>query len=212
MMPIKPAGIKRFVPVILYTALLFVMAGYLPVLTKKAAAALTWVVYARLVKWFLVVISLMTIGAVAWRWAGMKHRLLFLAAALLYVGPTARLIAHIGGSVNEYVHFPQYATLTLLWYYSLRGGRRQGESGLQRKPLVLAASLSALTGLIEESSQIFIPLRVFDWQDVYLNLMGVILGLLLIWAFDGRRRSSAEHESPDPMKPARPDSFNNPKG
>ena len=91
-MPIKTAGYKRFIPVILYTALLFIFARYLPVWTKKAAAALTWVVYARLIMWAVGIAGFLTLGAVALHWPGLRRKGLFLGAAIIYLVPAVWLV------------------------------------------------------------------------------------------------------------------------
>ncbi len=189
-MTVSRTKVLRFTPVVLYTALMLITARYLPVWTKQAAAALTWVVYARIVKRVLGIIALTTAVAVIIRWAGMRDRLLFMITAGLWTAVAAWFIIRLSGSVNEYIHFPEYALLTLLWRYALAGSfSSDTKASYSNKSTIFRAALfSGITGILEETSQLFIPLRRFDFQDILLNLMGVALGLLFLWVITGQRR------------------------
>jgi hypothetical protein len=121
------------------------------------------------------------------RWAALPRRFLFLLVMAVFGALTFFFIRRLGDSVNEYVHYPQYATLVCLWYWALSQRRsvRRGLSVVLSRPLPTAATVSSVLGILEESCQYFIPGRVFDLQDILLNLMGVCLGLMLIWTLGG---------------------------
>lgn len=189
-MTISRSNLLRFTPVALYTILMLITARYLPVWTKQAAAALTWVVYARIVKWVMGLIALSTAAAVLIRWTGMRDRALFMSAACLWTAVAAWFIFRLSGSVNEYIHFPEYALLTLLWYHALARSTASNvaETASKKNTIIRAAIISGITGILEETSQLVIPLRRFDYQDILLNLMGVALGLLFLWVLTGERR------------------------
>ena len=163
---------------------MFLVAGYLPVWTKNAAAALTWVVYARLVKSIIGTVGALLIGWLVYRWTIMQGKWTFLLGAGVYSAAAAYILSGLGDSVNEYVHFPEYAALTVLWYVTFRRMRTAHD---KRRTAGLATVLSVLTGVLEESAQAVIPLRVFDPRDILLNVMGVFLGLLLVWAYEAPR-------------------------
>lgn len=181
--------VRALAPVLLYTALLLVTARYLPLWTKKAAAALTWVVYARVLTYVAGGAALAGATVLAVLWARMSRgRLLFGGAVAVWSALAAWFIARLSGSVNEYFHFPEYATLTLLWYGALASLASTGAAKVPRRTTILQTlALAAITGILEETSQLVIPLRRFDFQDIALNLMGVALGALFLWAWCARR-------------------------
>jgi len=176
-----------------YSVLLFFVATYLQIFTKKAAAALTWVVYARIVKALVVYIATVFIFVVYIKFSFLRRKLLFLATLAVFSAATVFFISRLGDSVNEYVHYPQYATLVVLWYAALRSRTLHG-GALPRffhsrvlagnKPLAAALVISLILGTMEEGFQHFLPNRVFDFQDILLNFMGVWLGGLIIWLFE----------------------------
>jgi len=166
-----------------YSASLFVVASYLPVLTKKAAAALTWVVYARIIKSLILYLSTVLFYIFFIKWPCLAQKWLFLGIVAIYSVPLAIFLARLGNSVNEYVHFPEYAALVLLWYAAFKYAAAQ--KFISVRPIYPALTVSAILGVSEECYQLFVPSRVFDIQDILLNIMGVWLGGLIIWVFEG---------------------------
>jgi len=182
-----------FLLAIAYSVLLFYIATYLQIFTKKAAAALTWVVYAQIVKSFVAYLAVVFVFLIYIKLVFMPRRRLFLATLCIFSVITAILVKKLGDSVNEYVHYPQYATLVVLWYIALKSWAAQGgvfprvfQSQIfpGNKPLAAALLVSGILGILEEGYQHFLPTRVFDFQDILLNFMGVWLGGLLIWLFE----------------------------
>ena len=176
-----------------YSVLLFFIATYLQIFTKKAAAALTWVVYAQIVKALVVYLAAVFVFLVYIKFSFLRRKLLFLATQAVFSAATVFFISRLGDSVNEYVHYPQYTALVVLWYAALRSRSLHGGS-LPRffhsrvlqgnKPLAAALLVSLILGTMEEGFQHFLPNRVFDFQDILLNFMGVWLGGLIIWLFE----------------------------
>jgi len=183
-----------------YSVLLFYVATYLQIFTKKAAAALTWVVYAQIVKALVVYLAAAFAFMIYIKFAFMRRKLLFLATLAVFTAATAFFISRLGDSVNEYVHYPQYAALVILWYTAFRSWALHGGS-LPRflqsrvlsgnKPLAAALVISLILGSMEEGFQHFLPTRVFDFQDILLNFMGVWLGGLIIWLFESNSGKDA---------------------
>lgn len=172
-----------------YSALLFLIANYLPILTNRAAEILTWVVYSRVIKGIVTFMAAVLVFIAFIRWPNVVHRRLFLLQLLPFIGITAWFFGRLGESVNEYIHYPQYATCVLLWFTALSrlaGEKPSGAGMLSRLlarpgPLVLALTVSALLGLAEEGFQYLAPRRTFDFQDLALNLMGTWLGGMIVW-------------------------------
>jgi hypothetical protein len=73
---------------------------------------------------------------------------------------------------SDRVHYPQYALLTWIAYYAT------GEA-------LPAALLSFLFGYVDEAHQHWMiyandPIAYFDWNDIVLNLLGVIAALVVL--------------------------------
>ena len=178
-----------------YSGLLFYIASQLPLWTKKWAAALTWVVYVQVIKSLIIYLSMVMLFVLFIKWFAMHHRWRFLGLCAVYLGILSFFITHLGDSVNEYIHFPEYAVCVLLWYAAFKplehtGPRVKVSSSswpmvclLARSPLCRAISVGLLLGILEEVYQGYLPQRIYDFYDILLNFLGVWLGGMLIWIF-----------------------------
>ena len=72
----------------------------------------------------------------------------------------------------ERFHFVEYGVVTLLFYRAWRGAE-------DSSPLLLAALCALIVGTIEEWFQWFIPARIGELRDVFLNGFAIACGLLL---------------------------------
>ncbi len=174
-----------------YSVLLFFIANYLPILTNGAAEILTWAVYSRIVRGIVTFMAAVLVYVVYIRWPLVARRKLFLLQLLPFAAASAWFFSRLGESVNEYIHYPQYATCVLLWHAALSRffcGIPVKKTGLSSRfgPLGLALVISALLGLAEEGFQYLAPRRAFDFQDIALNLMGVWLGGMIVWVIRDR--------------------------
>lgn len=82
---------------------------------------------------------------------------------------------------TEYVHLPQFAILTILLF-----------SAFRRFPM-LALVLSIIACIADEWAQAKLG-RVLDIDDIGLNLVGLIIGLILCWCFSLVSLSPTEEE------------------
>lgn len=188
-----------FALALIYSGLIFYISPRLPLWTNKWAAALTWVVYAQIVKALMVYLSMVLLFVLFIKWFYMRNRWRFLALCAVYIGILFCLVSHLGNSVNEYVHFPEYAACVLLWYTAFKHLERNKQKpwvGLSSfliiricttSPLNKAITVGLLLGILEELYQFFLPQRVFDFYDILLNFMGVWLGGMLIWIFTDKK-------------------------
>lgn len=81
---------------------------------------------------------------------------------------------------TELIHIPQFAICTLL--FSAAFPRQRG----------IAAGLSAVACIADEWAQSFFPSRVLDLNDIFLNFIGLFIGLILWWAIDAARGNTEE--------------------
>ncbi|HUU28214.1 MAG TPA: VanZ family protein [archaeon] len=186
-MPFRIATLFYFSLALAYSGFLFYIASYLPQWTKMAAAALTWAVYSRIVRLLVIYLSTFIFFITFIKWMFLHKKWLFLGILALYLMFLFYFVSRLGESVNEYVHFPEYAVLVLLWHVAFKKAPQIGLANVfrGRKTWIAAIVVSAVLGVMEECYQIILPQRVFDIQDILLNLMGVWLGSLLIWVFEG---------------------------
>jgi VanZ family protein len=85
------------------------------------------------------------------------------------------------GEFNPYslLHVPLYGGLTLLVLLSLGTGK--GKYTPER--LVAGAIIAGIVGALDEFHQTFIPTREGTWGDVFLDLLGVIIAILVFRRF-----------------------------
>ena len=101
-----------------------------------------------------------------------------LALALVYLMIVFRL------TIPERSHLIEYSVVAVLFYEALYEGVQRGRR--TPVPAILAIILTTMVGAIDEWIQLFLPSRVFDWNDILFNflaaLMAVISMSLLAWA------------------------------
>jgi hypothetical protein len=96
------------------------------------------------------------------------------AATLIACGSISFFIfieSHIEFNI-ERIHFVKYTMLGFLGFFSLDRG-----SALFR--LLLAIAITSTIGSLDEIAQYFIPNRVFDLRDIFINVSSAIFGCLL---------------------------------
>jgi hypothetical protein len=82
----------------------------------------------------------------------------------------------------ELTHLPQYAILGVLLQHALKGGdAEQSEKESGRSLYFRSALITGVVGTIDELYQGVLPLRYFAWYDVFLNEVGGLLGLTVLW-------------------------------
>jgi hypothetical protein len=110
-----------------------------------------------------------------------------IAAAIVIAGVYAILNAgeNQDSNVVELLHFLQYGAVTLLFY---RACREIGDPSIVILPLLAGL----IVGTAEEWLQWFLPVRVGEIRDLYLNLAAIACGLLFSIAVDPPRAFSSE--------------------
>lgn len=106
-----------------------------------------------------------------------------LAIAALYA--TANASGNRDSDIVELFHFVQYGVVTLLFYRACRGA---GDLSM----IVLPIIAGAIVGAAEEWFQWFLPARVGEIRDLYLNLAATSCGMLFSLGFDPPERFSSE--------------------
>lgn len=81
------------------------------------------------------------------------------------------------GAPQERLHYLGYGLMAAMFYVGLRG--RTTAPSLSRFAFAGAFLGGSAVGLLDETLQIFWPRRYFDWKDVGMNALAVLLGLLV---------------------------------
>jgi hypothetical protein len=81
----------------------------------------------------------------------------------------AGLTWHLRDNAEEAMHLPQYGVLSLLLYRAF--SRRYGDRGTY----VCAALLGAFLGVFDEVIQWAVPRRTFEFRDMIINVVAVLL-------------------------------------
>ena len=141
------------------------------------ATALSRTAYALVALTGLVVVIL---GARLWRLTTVRDRWLIAASLLIYGAGT--MAARFP---QERLHYVGYGLLAGLLYAGWRGTASDstGEQGERHprwiRPALLAFVVGSAIGLLDELLQILWPRRYFDWEDVQINVLSVIVGVLV---------------------------------
>jgi hypothetical protein len=90
----------------------------------------------------------------------------------------------------EFTHLPEYAILSMLIVWSLDKEKHKNTASVKEKNIksaitknsyFLSAMLTGIIGTVDEIYQYFLPNRHFTLYDIFLNILGGILGLLFFW-------------------------------
>lgn len=114
-----------------------------------------------------------------------RARFALLVMALIFGGGYMWLNATPFAEVNavERVHFVEYGLIAFLFYRArLRQGYGEAGSGGDISIVIIPLLLSFMVGTFDEWLQWFIPVRVGEAHDVFLNLASIACGLLFALA------------------------------
>jgi len=90
----------------------------------------------------------------------------------------------------EFTHLPEYAILSVLIVRALdkKNVRNIGaekekniKSATIKNSYFLSGAGTGVIGIADEIYQYFLPNRYFTLYDIFLNILGGILGLLIFW-------------------------------
>ena len=95
----------------------------------------------------------------------------------------------------EFTHLPEYAILSILIIWALDKNKlirigTQKEKNM-KSPIIknlyfLSGAGTGVIGIADEIYQYFLPNRFFTLYDIFLNILGGILGLLIFWRIKNR--------------------------
>jgi len=180
----------KWIIVCVYTIGLFAVTPYLPQLIRAATSRWTSSGVSRFVLWVEIAIALLIL-ILAVRY--LTHRRKKSALFLISVGSIFLLsfiIYQFIPNPYEFTHLPEYAILSMLLVWAL-GDKKVMRTNVKKEkrltsviiknPYFLSAKITGIIGTVDEIYQHFLPNRYFTVYDIFLNILGGILGLLIFW-------------------------------
>jgi hypothetical protein len=181
---------RKWTVVFFYTVGIFVVTPYLPQLIRVASSRWASSSVSRFVLVVEIAIALLIlILAVGFLIQKKKKSAFF----LIYVGGIFLLsfiIYQFIPNPYEFTHLPEYAILSILIIWALDKEKLKSTDAKKEKnirrtisknPYFLSAMITGLIGTVDEIYQYFLPNRYFTLYDIFLNILGGILGLLIFW-------------------------------
>ena len=95
-------------------------------------------------------------------------------------------------TIPERSHLIAYGVVAVFIYEALTERKRQGRQ-VPFTPL-LAILLTAFIGVLDEGIQVFIPNRVFDYEDILFNLLAAVMSVLASWILSMTRNYSRKNK------------------
>jgi hypothetical protein len=186
----RDSVVRDWLPVIAWTLFIYATiplarAVQQWVADHGARAAFTWAVYASVAIGVLLAIHQLRRRAVP---VALRQWIVLGVMAAIFGWGTW----HLRGNPEEAMHLPQYGVLSLLLYRAF--SRRYGDGGAY----ACAALLGAFLGIFDEVIQWAVPRRTFEFRDMIINVLAVLLvqaGLVAglatrCWAVPARLRSA----------------------
>ena len=82
----------------------------------------------------------------------------------------------------ELTHLPEYAILSILIIKAIKGEKGKEKEKLNDTSIYFrSAAITGALGVIDELYQGVLPLRYFVWYDIFLNMVGGLFGLTILW-------------------------------
>lgn len=183
---------RKWIPVFLYTAGIFIVTPFLPDLIRTASSRWS----SSGVSHFVLNVELFLAGLIfafsVFLFFLKKNKSLFLIFSLLGIFLLSFLIYHYLPNPYEFTHLPEYAVLSILISRVLYKGKMSGSSAPKENEMKIrfwtiknsyfsSALITGVIGTADEIYQYFLPKRAFTAYDIFLNMLGGILGLLVFW-------------------------------
>lgn len=194
---------KKFIIAGFYTLGIFAATPFLPQLISFARSQWSREITKRLVLGteLFIAVGLIAFGAFLFKYK--KSKMLLVSILLIFFLSVG--IYQILPNPYEFTHLPEYGVLSwlLVWAFyrkkeinglkkedlNRRGQIKSNGRGIWKSKFIknyyfYSISLTAVVGAVDEIYQYFLPRRSFRLYDIFLNLLGGLLGLLVFWGYN----------------------------
>lgn len=173
-----------------YTGGIFLVTPYLPQLIRVASSRWSSSGVSRFVLGVEIIIALLifTLAIVFLFYKSKKSALFLISICGIFL--LSFIIYQFLPNPYEFTHLPEYAILSILIVRALDKGKGRGvlakkekniKSVLNKNSYFLSGAVTGIIGAGDEIYQHFLPNRHFTWYDILLNILGGIIGLLVLW-------------------------------
>jgi hypothetical protein len=166
-----------------YIGGIFVVTPYLPKLIRFASSRFTRSGVTRFVLCIEIITALfiLILAIVFLLYKGKKSALFLISVASIFL--FSFIIYQFIPNPYEFTHLPEYAILSILIVIALGKEKRDN---FTKNSYFFSGLSTGIIGIGDEIYQHFLPNRFFTWYDILLNILGGILGLLILLGIKSR--------------------------
>jgi VanZ family protein len=180
----------RWVVVGAYTIGIFAATPFLPDLIRLASSRWSSNGVSRFVLSVEVSIALLFLILAGGLLINGKKRSFLFLASIAGISLLSFILYQFLPNPYEFTHLPEYAVLSLLIVWAFNKTKWKTPGLVKEKKLKYAVIKSSyfmsifitgIVGTVDEIYQHFLPRRFFTVYDIFLNILGAILGVLIFW-------------------------------
>jgi hypothetical protein len=169
---------RNWVSVCIYIISIFAVTPYLPQLINFASSQLSSLAVSRFVLGAEIIIALLILTLAIISLFHKNKKSVFFLTSIGGIFLLSFIIYKFLPNPYEFTHLPEYAILSILIVRALDKEKR---ISFIRNYFFLSGLITGAIGTADEVYQHFLPRRYFTWYDIFLNILGGILGLLIYW-------------------------------
>ena len=180
----------KWVVVGVYTIGIFAATPFLPDLVRLASSRWSSKGVSRFVLSVEISIALLFLVLAAGLLIYGKKRSFLFLTSMVGIFLLSLILYQFLPNPYEFTHLPEYAVLSMLIIWALDKKKARNthpekekikKSSVINNPYLLSAFATGIVGTGDEIYQHFLPNRFFTVYDIFLNVLGGILGLLVFW-------------------------------
>jgi hypothetical protein len=180
----------KWVLVGVYTIGIFTATPFLPDLIRLASSRWSSKGVSRFVLSFEIAIALLFLVLAAGLLIYGKKRSFLFLTSIAGISLLSFIIYQFLPNPYEFTHLPEYAVLSMLivwafdktkWKTPRLAKEKKLKHAIIKNSYFMSISITGIVGTVDEIYQHFLPRRYFTVYDIFLNILGGVLGLLVFW-------------------------------
>ena len=168
----------KWIIVFIYSICIFIFTPYLPQLIRAISSRWSKSGAANFVLGVEIIIALLILTSAIVLIIYKKKKSILFIISIGGIFLLSIIIYQFNPNPYEFTHLPEYAILSILIIKALYKEKR---STFIKNSYFLSGLITGIIGTGDEVYQHFLPNRFFTWDDILLNILGGILGLVIFW-------------------------------